>query len=78
MTCKGKVLFNADILFDADQEMDGEALITMYVTTPGPNCLKDVVSCTHGLKIYKAIKSLMEVSSSHLTKKPKKPRNHTN
>ena len=48
----------------SDQAMDGEALAEMYVTTPGPVCLKDVLSCKHGLqlKIYKAVKSLMEVS----------------
>lgn len=48
----------------SDQEMDGEALTTMYAATPGPDCIKNVLSCTHGqqLKIYKAVKSLVEVS----------------
>ena len=48
--------------------MDGEALVMMYAATPGPGCVKNVLSCTHGqqLKIYKAVKSLIEVSCVYI------------
>ena len=42
----------------AEQEMDGEALMTAFATRSGPDCIKDVIKA-YGtrLKVYNAIKA---------------------
>jgi hypothetical protein len=43
--------------------MDGVAVATAFTTAPGPDCLKEVVpKLGQRLKVYKAIKTLIEVS----------------
>lgn len=45
-------------------EMDGEALVTLIGVTPGPDCLKDLISKVGiRLKVYNHIKSVYQTSS---------------
>ena len=44
-----------------EQDMDGEAVSAAFGSTPGPDCLKDVVSKVGSrLRVYKALRSLYE------------------
>ena len=44
-----------------EQEMDGEAIAAVFATSPGPDCLKDVLpKLGQRLKVYNALKTLYE------------------
>ena len=46
-----------------DQEMDGEAIMSAFASTPGPDCLREVVTKVGPrMKVYRDIKQLIEVS----------------
>ena len=41
--------------------MDGEAISAAFASSPGPDCLRDVVpKLGHRLKVYAALKSVFE------------------
>ena len=45
----------------ADNEMDGESLVTLVGSKPGPDCLKDLVPKVGlRMKLYKLIKLIYE------------------
>lgn len=45
----------------SEQEMDGEAIAAVFTTSPGPDCLKDVLpKLGQRLKVYNALKCLYE------------------
>lgn len=46
----------------AEQEMDGEAIMTAFAAQPGPDCLRDIIP-TYGkrLKVYKALKVCISI-----------------
>lgn len=45
-----------------DQDMDGEAVTAALATTPGPDCLKDVLpKLGQRLKVYKAFQEHITV-----------------
>lgn len=47
----------------ADQEMDGMAIVQIFATVSGPDCLKDVVPKAGArVKVYNAIKTYLERS----------------
>ena len=61
--------------------MDGEAITAAFASTPGPDCLRDVIpKLGHRVKVYQAIKLALEVISSRSCNKmgwgclPKKSR----
>lgn len=59
----GFQLANYRYLYTIDQEMDGEAVVAAFGTTPGPDCFRDVLpKVGQRMKVYRDIKLLMEVS----------------
>lgn len=48
-----------------DNEMDGESLCTLFESSPGPDCLKDIVpKLGPRLRMYKEIKDTFLSNSS--------------
>ena len=45
-----------------DEQMDGTAIIQAYGSSPGPDCLKEVIPKPYDvrLKVYTAIKTCLE------------------
>ena len=51
----------------SEQEMDGEAITAVFTTSPGPDCLKDVLpKLGQRLKVYNALKCLYEELQVHV------------
>lgn len=62
LLCGGGVKICMCVLsFYADNEMDGESLVTLIGSKPGPDSLKDLVQKVGlRMKLYKAIKELYD------------------
>lgn len=45
-----------------DHAMDGDAIVAAFASTPGPDCLRDVLpKVGQRMKVYMTIKWMMEV-----------------
>ena len=63
------MIYNTSSVFEVlqkscciDHDMDGNAIVAAFASTPGPDCLRDVLpKVGQRMKVYMAMKRMMEV-----------------
>lgn len=52
---------NSSFMHFSEHDMDGEAISAAFASSPGPDCLRDVIpKLGHRLKVYAALKCVLE------------------